>query len=235
MKTILNKLTLLSFVAIFAFAFTACNDVAGPNDSVSDLLSDSINHDANYGEPINGDGPIDDDDDNGVGGDGDLIGEGDVCAEGSAVLKAGRTGHFAGTVSYYIEEGTLFVTYTAADGVTINETHLWVGTDISDMPAAGNGAPRNGHFPYGGSYNGITEVTYEIELIDIAGFEEGSDIYIVAHAVVQGSRDADFRGGETAYAGDEKGDGPRWWWYIKANTEECEDEQLGSGVIGAVG
>ncbi len=46
MKTILNKLTLLSFVAIFAFAFTACNDVADPLGSDSEFMSETFNQDA---------------------------------------------------------------------------------------------------------------------------------------------------------------------------------------------
>jgi len=56
MKTILNKLTLLSFVAIFAFAFTACNDVADPLGSDSEFMSETFNQDAFKNGNGNGNG-----------------------------------------------------------------------------------------------------------------------------------------------------------------------------------
>ena len=224
MKTILNKLTLLSFVAIFAFAFTACNDVAGPDNLNETITSSEIDRDANL---FFGGGPMPEPDP-GFGGDA-------VCTtSGSSILKASNNSYNAGTVEYVIEDDNLIVTYIAADGVGINETHLWVGVDLDDMPSAGRGQPRNGHFPYGGDYNGASIAEYIIPLSDISGYSETSDLYIVAHAVVQGSSTAEFSKRETAYAGDEKGNSPRWWWYIQWNQEE-ECEEVDSGGEGSTG
>lgn len=141
---------------------------------------------------------------------------------GSSVLKASNSSHNAGSVDYKIEGGNLIVTYNAATGVSIHETHLWVGTNLSGMPSAGRGQPVNGRFPYGDKFSPATDVAeYVIPLSSISGYSSDSELFIVAHAVVQGSSSAEFSSKETAYAGDNKGNSPRWWWYIAFEQEEA--------------
>ena len=230
-KKMTRQLALLAFSALLStFMFNACSDVAGPGQSESEIISQETGQLMdNRG---NGNGNSNRGNNNGNNNNNNQTDETssseiftEVCyAGGSAELKASNSSHHAGTVDFSIEDGQLIVVYNAADGVTISETHLWAGTDIKDMPSAGNGAPRNGHFPYGGSYGGETTLLYTIPLESI-GYSDGDNIVVVAHAVVNGSNEAEFSGGETAYAGDEKGDSPRWFWYFEISEfDECEEE-----------
>ncbi len=202
-KLITTKITLLSLVLIAALSFTACNDIVSPGEN-SDLISEGVSGQSNFNLPgFDGDNTE-------PGFDGDNV----ICTtSGFSILKASNRSYNAGTVEYTVEEGNLIVTYLPAPGVTISEVHLWVGMDLDDMPAAGNGAPRNGHFPY-------RNIENIIPLEDIPGYTEDGILYIVAHAVVRGSKDAEFRKTETAYAGDEKGNSKRWFWYIAFGQEE---------------
>lgn len=147
-----------------------------------------------------------------------------VCfAEGSVVLNASRSSYNAGNLNYRVSipNNTLTVTYVAADGVGIFETHLWVGTNLNNMPSAGRGQPVNGRFPYGDKFKSpVDSIAYVISLSDIENYTKTSPLFIVAHAVVQGSSQAEFSSKETAYAGDNKGNSPRWWWYIESNQRE---------------
>ena len=186
------------FIALFVVtAFSACSDVAGP-DNASDITSSVFQDEYN----IRG------------ASSGGLSEQELVCSTtGSSILKASKKSYNAGSVEYKIEDGNLIVTYVPAEGVTISEVHLWVGTDIEQMPSAGNGAPKNGHFPY-------TNITETIPLESIEGYTSGSPIIIVAHAVVQGSKTATFSKEETAYAGDRHDNNGRWFNYITWIPEE---------------
>jgi len=143
----------------------------------------------------------------------------------TAKLYAGQTKEVGTlTVKNATEDGEkyLYVTYIFNQGVTVYELHLWVGTDLKNMPQTKPlkgemyGNPIPGKFPYdmydatmqNGSY------VFKIKLADVFGESDpcGKTVLVVAHAKV-------WVGGmeETAFAGS----GPcyitppgRWWCYV---------------------
>ncbi|MHC4281204.1 MAG: hypothetical protein ACYSUJ_13785 [Planctomycetota bacterium] len=83
-------------------------------------------------------------------------------------------GTLVGELVYSYAGGTLTVSYNLHSGFTLDETHLYVGTEQTQT-----GAP--GQFGYSNDLSDVSTDTYEIEI-------EGDPytIYIVAHAVVCG-------------------------------------------------
>jgi len=193
-------------VMIIGLIFTSCSDVVGPNNE-SSVLSEDYNSEQNFTLSTLS----------------TTISSGSCIDESTATLKASRKSVDAGTLTYSMDGLNITVTYSANTGWGISETHVWVGNDLENMPAAGNGAPKNGRFPYSNHHDpAVTEFKYTIPLEDV-GIAPGDDVYIVAHAVVGEFKGGSLRKTETAYAGDGKGDGPRWWWYIHETTEEFCD------------
>jgi len=94
-----------------------------------------------------------------------------------------------------IESGTLFVevvgdelvvTYNTSGGWETKETHLWIGTDMADMPQTRQGNPKIGNFPYQGADS------YSIKLSQL-GFScpsADAEFYVAAHASVQLTNDS---------------------------------------------
>ena len=95
----------------------------------------------------------------------------------------------AGTVTAKIDSGKLAITYTATNGWTIAETHLWVGTSLVDMPQTKSGNPQPGQFPYKANYTGATTATVTIPLNDAAinfACPHADATYLIsAHAALQ--------------------------------------------------
>ncbi|WP_234567430.1 hypothetical protein [Rhodohalobacter sp. 614A] len=205
-KRIGSFISALVLVVVFA---QGCSDVMGPNNADSRLNADNYENAALA----------------------------ETCvSETSVILKAGRNSIEAGTVTYSIDDENVYVTYYANNGWGITETHLWVGTDLNDLPTAGNNAPKNGHFPYGDTFGvAQTSITYTISLasLGLSDSADLEDLYIVAHAVVGEIKGGSVKKTETAYAGDEEGESKRWWWYIHVNEfDECNP---GGGGIGGTG
>jgi hypothetical protein len=117
------------------------------------------------------------------------------------------------TITFDDQHTMMYVTYTTTE-CSIIETHLWVGTDLEDVPRTGSGNPKIGKFPYATEdAAGTNEVVYEIPVTS------GQWYYILAHAVV----DCPCIGEETAWGeGDfsimfsENPDifGARWGYYL---------------------
>lgn len=132
------------------------------------------------------------------------------CLSGSAeqcqTLLAGQTTD-AGTVCVTVIGDDLVVTFNAANGWVLAETHLWVGDDMSDYPQTRKGNPKIGNFPYpSGDITGETTYMTVISLA-LLGFNcptDVDDFFIAAHAVVE---QPDGSGGfktETAWADGDK-------------------------------
>ncbi|MGV7226935.1 MAG: hypothetical protein ACQ9CV_08465, partial [Nitrosopumilus sp.] len=153
----------------------------------------------------------------------------ELCQD-DVILWAGQNIN-AGTVQFSVEGDNLEVTYLTKDGVTLDETHLWVGDDLSDMPTSGGGAPINGQFPYTTDPHeaNTSEFTYVIPLEDVDLNGDGI-VFIVAHAALSGEF-VDDDGttvsvdGDTAYGGDNPvnvGEPGRWYYYSGFNLD-CDD------------
>ena len=151
--------------------------------------------------------------------------DGDICGESSTYpLTAGQ--HISvGVINAYNDETNLYVDYVLNDpNSSFGTLHLWVGTELMEVPANGQGIPNPGHFPYHATPEG-TGYTFTIPLEEIPYLngECGLDVYLFTHAEVT---IVDGNGGtsnETAWGGDTPGDGNRWYFYDTYTIQCCED------------
>lgn len=102
------------------------------------------------------------------------------------ILYAGQTIE-AGKVTMEVDGQNLVVTYETNAGWQIQQTHLWVGTDLADMPQTRQGNPKIGNFPYqSGNINGETRYSVSIPLAVLNFFcPDEKAYYIAAHAALQ--------------------------------------------------
>lgn len=104
----------------------------------------------------------------------------DNCLPTEVNLIAGQT-MVAGTVTVTNDAEYIYVTYTTTGGWVLTQTHLYVGA-CNLIPVNNPGNPIPGQFPYSGTHNNITTVTYQVPISKIP---VGSCGCIAAHAVVK--------------------------------------------------
>ncbi len=104
----------------------------------------------------------------------------DNCLPTEVNLIAGQT-MIAGTVTVTNDAEYIYVTYTTTGGWVLTQTHLYVGA-CNLIPVNNPGNPIPGQFPYSGTHNNITTVTYQVPISKIP---VGSCGCIAAHAVVK--------------------------------------------------
>jgi len=144
---------------------------------------------------------------------------GEVCAESSVRLMAGQH-HVAGDMIVSNDADFLYVTYQATGNWRIKKTHLYVGA-CNGIPAAGNGNPQNGRFPYTGNHGNpsVSSYTYTIPLSDIPTCG-----CVAAHAeVVRLNAAGNVVQAETAW-GEGVRMGRNWSMRFDYCAEECEDD-----------
>lgn len=119
---------------------------------------------------------------------------GTACAEeisvtgGVQTLVAGQNIN-AGTVTVTAEEDELLgdvlvVTYATTGGWTMDELHLWAGSDLTSMPTTRKGNPIPGQFPYvSGNIAGESLYSFTIPLAEL-GVGCGDSVYLAAHAAL---------------------------------------------------
>lgn len=110
------------------------------------------------------------------------------CGIQTATLYAGQT-IAAGTVTMEVIDDNLVVTYVTTGGWELVEAHLWVGTDLAEMPQTRQGNPKIGNFPFNESFTAPkTTHSYSYPLAFL-GFScpDSPDTYyfVAAHATVQ--------------------------------------------------
>jgi len=118
-----------------------------------------------------------------------------------------------GTVTVGIDDETdyIYVKYETTDGWYIAETHVFVGTDGSQIPVNKPGNPKIGHFPYSTTHSygdGTTVVTYPT-----IPYVPGQAFVVATHAVVY-TLDGEE---ETAWSWNEEAtrfSGKRWGWFL---------------------
>lgn len=120
-------------------------------------------------------------------------------------LIAGQTID-AGDVCLEVVGENLIVTFTTTGGWELLETHLWVGSNLAEMPQTKQGNPKIGNFPYqSGDITGQTAYFFTVPLVNLGGpnYLEtlcNQTFFMAAHAAV---RKADGSGGyqtETGWA-----------------------------------
>ena len=146
-------------------------------------------------------------------------------------LTAGQTIN-VGTVTVSSDETNIYVSYTltyqnpncpdSPVDATFGTLHVWIGNDLTLVPANPQGTPVPGQFCQAATgkcfdASGLTTYTfvYPIADLELAGYNFcGSPLYVVTHAEVNidSACDASYAQHETAFGGPDSGDGPRWWF-----------------------
>jgi hypothetical protein len=149
-------------------------------------------------------------------------------------LTAGQTIDI-GSIAISNDADNLYVKFETKDGWVLGTTHVHVGTDINDVPKAGNGQPIPGQFEYSheidvaGGEPGVTSDTFIIPLASLDSVACGSSLFIWAHAeaFLMGVRGTILQQ-ETAWGGDTPGTGSRRWFFLaQYDVACCEDEDEG--------
>lgn len=151
----------------------------------------------------------------------------EVCLNNPYSLTAGQ--HInAGTLEVVNDGQYLYVTYNTL-GEFAN-LHLWVGTDLLNVPSVKNGpnagTPIPGQFPYTFDASGLQHYTFKVPLASSGNlYKCGTKLYFMAHAEVSGDMNGDGTndGGQTAFGG---GTGvniadPGRWYFYDSYTVQC--------------
>lgn len=151
-----------------------------------------------------------------------------TCGLSTYDFKAGRNSMDAGTVQVSYDENYLYVKVTSTAGFqgVAENVKMWIGRNLDDLPTSGGGAPVNGQFPFKATVTGDTHV-FRIALSEIDGGLDCDDAFYV---VVHGDVLVEYNGqtsAQTAYAGDQEGEGNRWWWYMEETVECCKEMSYG--------
>lgn len=150
----------------------------------------------------------------------------------TSTLWAGQTIN-VGTLSVCNDQNYLYVTYSLTyPGATFGTLHLWVGSDLANVPSNSQGVPVPGQFPFNFDANGATTYTFQIPLssINIADVTDacGFNIYVVSHAEVSMSS-----GTETAFGGNTgiNVGSPGRWWYYATYAISCDQGQVDTACM----
>ncbi len=124
-------------------------------------------------------------------------------------LFAGQTID-AGTLTISRDETTLYIVYATNASYAIGETHLWVGTSITDVPQNRQGIVVPGQFPYVSSYSpAVNTATVQVPI----SWADGSTLFIFAHAALEGTNSS--IQSQTAFAGTNVYASNRWTYYVE--------------------
>lgn len=136
-------------------------------------------------------------------------------------LTAGQT-NVVGTVTVTNDPSNVYVTYKLTNPTAkFGTLHLWVGSNLTDLPVNQNSIPVPGNFPNKINTNNATEYTFIIPFT----IECNASVYVVAHAevnyfdsegkpiLVLNKEGELVQDGDTAFGGDITGTGNRWWFY----------------------
>ena len=124
----------------------------------------------------------------------------------------------AGKISICNDYENVYVKFTTTDGWMMGKTHLFIGPkEVLLNPANGyvnkNGSPKNGHFPYGETFDpAVTEWEFALPLVDLYemfGLDVdyfGTEIcpVVAAHAEVMKEKEPGVWQRETAWGEGEK-------------------------------
>ncbi len=148
-----------------------------------------------------------------------------VCGTTTWKLTAGQT-IVVGSVTVANDQDFIYVTYELTyPDATFGNLHLWIGTDIANVPAGGGGNPAPGQFPYHHDATGQTKYTFVIPWSDTSLPDIpklcGAQLVIVAHAEVKNVNGKS----ETAFGGDTKGNIDKGRWYFYGTYTVCCDEE----------
>jgi len=134
----------------------------------------------------------------------------------------------AGNVLVGNDDEFLYIKITSTDGFqnVAENVKLWIGTSIFES------RPSAGHFPF--KYDvagGETTLCLSFELSELQLKCDAPEFYIAVHGDVFASEGDEEPSGETAWGGDNPGDGNAWWFYIAYEPECCEIPECDLSVL----
>ncbi len=154
-----------------------------------------------------------------------------VCPTVCWPLIAGQTIN-AGTLCVTNDKDNLYLTYDLTNNLdTISEIHVWIGSDLANLPKTKKGIPIPGQFPFIRSFNpAVNSYTLVVPFDDLMvqdGYENlcpaGKSLYIVAHAATNVSGQA-----QTAFGGDQCYNTlltePGRWWCLGSYAVCCDPD-----------
>lgn len=148
-----------------------------------------------------------------------LLPENEICYD----LIAGQN-ITAGEVCIYNDTSNVIVTYKTYDEWLISETHLWIGTDLEDMPTTKVGNPKIGNFPYKEENVNLNISTLIIPYSEIGDISCDTTLFIAAHASIEKEIDSGSVQQETAWSqGKEITSGKSWAMYSEYQIE-CDPD-----------
>jgi hypothetical protein len=162
------------------------------------------------------------------------------CGDSEVLWLTGGQTTPVGGLEVRNDADTLFVSYATTDGWLLDEVHLHVACDRSDVPTNGGGNPIPGQFDWSASFSpGETSHTFEIPLSSLSCAPEcGQELTLAAHAAVSnpGTGGSETAWGSTFDPNDPPDDadsyefgGSRWGWYAPYTLSCCDD---GEGTPG---
>lgn len=116
----------------------------------------------------------------------------------------------AGILTITRDERNIYVEYAANSNYLIGETHLWIGTSVSDVPQNKQGIVVPGKFSWSRTYS--PAVSSAIVTVPIT-WADSTELFVFAHASLIGATAS--VAGETAFAGTNVYDSKRWTYYAK--------------------
>lgn len=148
-----------------------------------------------------------------------------TCGTTAWKLTAGQTLD-VGTVTVSNDANSVLVTVSLDDtdypAACFGNLHLWIGNDLTNLPANKNATPIPGQFcsADGGvcvDASGQKTYTFSIPFADLNIVDAkqacGLTLYVVTHAEVALDCTDQDNGHETAFGGPMAGTGPRWWFH----------------------
>lgn len=152
----------------------------------------------------------------------------DVCGAESFTIWAGQSID-VGMVTIQKNDENIFISIETSGDWKFQLSHVHIATTPEGIPSNKQGIPVPGkfmeqtpHTPPVSSFNYAFPNIYDI----------GQTIYIAVHLeAVKLDGMGEIVQEETAWAGNEPGNGPRWWFYMSYTIIECEDEGDDPGDI----
>jgi hypothetical protein len=130
----------------------------------------------------------------------------------------------AGTVNIMNDADYIYVTYSTVDDWMLQETHVHIGSTLSDIPHTKKNIPIPGQFAYS-NYHDPVVATFSYNIPRSAyTYEVGDTIIIAAHCSLTRYDETDSTyQQETGWGGNHNGPGPRWWYYIEYVITDDDD------------
>jgi hypothetical protein len=155
---------------------------------------------------------------------------GECDTSGTFDLLAGQN-MVVGSVMIWHDNEMLYIKYTTDGDWYLYETHVFVG-DQADLPTNKKGNPQIGHFPYSETHDMVQMYTYEFSLDDL-GWEQGDELFIMAHAVVNRVVNDEVVQSETAWGCEyDYEESQRWACYI--DYTPCKVLEMPEGLVDIV-